>query len=181
MPCTEPTSLTIGIVGTGSVDQGERLFYKCPFPVVGLTIGLTVTSGRVVCYISHRYRNPTSTQGYDWRIESDGYKDVYIDPELLNRDPGQNVYIAVEGLESNCDFSLNTTEGDRRGSQLLNNTTLIRKVCSFPYSTICGHPRSICHRNTCLQRSCILPISISKYWTDICAGGIRGFSNMLCF
>lgn len=119
LPCTEPTSLGIGIVGTGSVDQGERLFYKCPFPVVGLTVGLTVTSGRVVCYISDRYRNPTSMQGYDWRIESDGYKDVYIDPELLNRDPGQNVYIAVEGLESNCDFSLNTTEGDRRGLQLL--------------------------------------------------------------
>lgn len=138
LPCTEPTSLGIGIVGMGSVDQGERLFYKCPFPVVGLTIGLTVTSGRVVCYISDRYRNPTSTQGYDWRIESDGYTDVYIDPELLNRDPGQYMYIAVEGLASNCDFSLNTTEGDRRGLQLI-SSAIPTLICFFVQYHLWAH------------------------------------------
>ena len=73
----------------------------------------------MVCYASDRYRNPTSTQGYDWRVETDGYTDVYIDPELLNRDAGPYIYVAIEGLESDCDFSLNSTEGDRRGLYIM--------------------------------------------------------------
>ena len=112
---TAPIPINIGIVGTGSVNQGERQFFQFPFPLDGLTIGISVTSGSVVCYSSDQIQNPTSTQGYDWRIETDGYADVYIDPDLLNRNPGQYIYAAIEGLESGSNFSLNSTVADRRG------------------------------------------------------------------
>ena len=113
--------------------QGERLFFRLLFPSDGLTIQLTATSGRVVCYASDRIRNPTGTQGYDWRVETDGYTDVFIDPILLDRDPGQYIYVAIEGLQTNNNFSLNSTQGDRRGLYLIiSNST----VCSTVYNHI---------------------------------------------
>ena len=98
--------------------QGERLFFRLLFPLDGLTIQLTATSGRVVCYASDRIRNPTGTQGYDWRVETDGYTDVFIDPILLDRDPGQYIYVAIEGIQTDNNFSLNSTQGDHRGLYL---------------------------------------------------------------
>ena len=110
-----PTPLDAAVVVTTSVGAGEREFFRFPFPMDGLTIQLTADTGRVVCYVSDRIRNPTNTQGYDWRIETDNYSDVYIDPELLNHDAGQYIYAAVEGIETSNNFTLNSTEGDRQG------------------------------------------------------------------
>jgi receptor-type tyrosine-protein phosphatase Q len=109
-----PKSPNTGEEQTGSVGQGERLFYRLVFPSSGLTIQLTALYGRVVCYASDRLTNPTATQGYDWRIETDAYVDTFIDPILLDRSLGPYIYIAIEGLQTTNNFSLNSTQGDRR-------------------------------------------------------------------
>ena len=113
MPLTPST----GEVKTGTLVQGERLFYRFDFPPNGLTIQLTAAYGSVVCYASDRLNNPTETQGYDWKVETDDYVDTFIDPILLGRSHGQYIYIAIEGLGSSNNFSLNSTEGDHRGLQ----------------------------------------------------------------
>ena len=110
-----PATPRAGEVQTGSLVQGERLFYQLNFPSSGLTIQLRAVSGRVVCYASDRLTNPTGTQGYDWRVETDDYVDTYIDPVLLGRTPGLYIYISIEGLQTSNNFSLNSTVGDRRG------------------------------------------------------------------
>ena len=110
-----PETPNTGEEATGSVGLGERLFFRLTFPSNGLTIQLTALSGRVVCYASDRITNPTATQGYDWRVETDGYIDTFIDPVLLGRQPGQYIYIAIEGLHASNNFSLNSTRGDHRG------------------------------------------------------------------
>ena len=111
-----PTTLNSDEARTGSVVQGERLFFQLTFPSNGLTIRLSAFSGRVVCFASDRLTNPTGTQGYDWRVETDDYTDVFIDPILLNRNPGEYIYLSIEGLLATNNFSLNSTQGDHRGS-----------------------------------------------------------------
>ena len=110
-----PTATNIGEGVTATVDQNKRLFYRLAFPSDGLTIRLSALSGRVVCYASDRLTNPTSTQGYDWRVETDDYTDVFIDPILLGRSRGQYIYLAIEGLHASNTFLLNSTQGDHRG------------------------------------------------------------------
>jgi hypothetical protein len=109
-----PLTPSTGEVKTGTLVQGERLFYRLDFPSNGLTIQLTAVYGSVVCYASDRLNNPTETQGYDWKVETDDYVDTFIDPILLGRSPGQYIYIAIEGRGSSNNFSLNSTEGDHR-------------------------------------------------------------------
>lgn len=96
--------------------QGERLFFRFTFPSNGLTIRLSALFGRVVCFASDSLTNPTGTQGYDWRVETDDYTDVFIDPILLNRNPGEYIYISIEGLLATNNFTVNSTRGDHRGT-----------------------------------------------------------------
>ena len=110
-----PETPRTGEVKTETLVQGERLFYRLDFPSDGLTIQLTAVYGSVVCYASDRLTNPTATQGYDWKVETDDYIDTFIDPILLGRSPGQYIYVAIEGLDATNNFSLNSTDGDHRG------------------------------------------------------------------
>ena len=129
---TVPSTLNAGEATTGTVDQGRRLFFRFAFPSNGLTIRLSALSGRVVCFASDRLTNPTGTQGYDWRIETDDYTDVFIDPILLNRDPGEYIYISIEGLHVTNTFSLNTTLGDHRGiHSLIHKSKLVCSTFTF--------------------------------------------------
>lgn len=110
-----PGTIDIGETITGHSHQGERMFFQLALPSDGLTIQLSVQEGHVVSYVSDRLTNPTQSQGYDWRVETDNYTDLFIDPTLLERDSGEYVYIAIEGLQANNNFSLNSTVGDHRG------------------------------------------------------------------
>ena len=142
-----PTPLDAAVVVTTSVGAGEREFFRFPFPMDGLTIQLTADTGRVVCYVSDRIRNPTNTQGYDWRIETDNYSDVYIDPQLLTHDAGQYIYAAVEGIETSNNFTLNSTEGDRRG-MIFFKYVQSTYTLSHTHSSIPSLSWSTCHRNS---------------------------------
>ena len=110
-----PTSLASNTAASNTVGMGERVYYQFMFPSTGLTIQLDVGEGYIVCYASDSLQNPNERQGYDWRVEANDYIDTFIDPTLLGRPAGQNIYISLEGSESNNSFTVNSTGGDRRG------------------------------------------------------------------
>ena len=104
--------------------MGERVYYRFNFPSTGLTIRLNVGVGYIVCYASDSNQNPNAVQGYDWRVETSGYIDTFIDPTLLGRPAGQYVYISLEGSQSSNSFSVNSSSGDRRGQNTLHYVCL---------------------------------------------------------
>ena len=62
-------------------------------------------------YASDQTRTPNEAF-YDWMIETDGYSDVYLDPNAVNRTIDDTVYIAIEGNDVDNDFTLVSEEGD---------------------------------------------------------------------
>ena len=110
-----PLQVALNGSSTDTVGYGERVYFQFPFPTYGVTIQLGVTSGTVVCYASDRYQNPNEEQGYDWRVETSGYVDVFLDPSLLSYSAGSIVYVAIEGTTVTNTFALGNMEGDRRG------------------------------------------------------------------
>lgn len=104
------------MTASNSVGMGERVYYRFDFLSTGITIRLDVGMGYIICYASDSNQNPNAVQGYDWKVESSGYIDTFIDPTLLGRPPGQYIYISLEGSQSNNSFLVNFTDGDRRGN-----------------------------------------------------------------
>ena len=103
------------LVGSGVLDtlsQGQFRYYEYPFPVIGLTIWLSVGLGRVVCYASDRVLNPSEDNGYDWKIETSGFVDTFLDPASLGRPAGAAVFIALQGVLVANNFTLNSTSGN---------------------------------------------------------------------
>ena len=75
---------------------------------------LNVATGTINCYASDRFQNPNE-ELYDWKIVVSGYSDVFIDPDLIDRKPGNNIYIGLQGVGSSNTFTLDSTTGDTRG------------------------------------------------------------------
>ena len=50
---------------------------------------------------------------------TNGTVEVFLDPNSLDRDVGEYVYIGLEGGSSVNNFSLNSTSGDRRSKLVL--------------------------------------------------------------
>ena len=99
---------------SGTVSSGDIRYYKLPFPAAGVTLTLTVSYGWIICYASDSVQNPNGVQGYEWRIESTGTVEVFLDPNSLSMTPGAYVYIGLEGGQSSNGFQLTSTSGDRR-------------------------------------------------------------------
>lgn len=121
-----PTTLTFGTALTSSVGSGSINYYQYYFPSNGITIKLNVGIGTISCYISDRFQNPNEEQ-YDWFISVSDYSDIFIDPNLLDRTPGSNIYIGLLGIQSSNTFTLDSTTGDTRGRyhySLYNNVSL---------------------------------------------------------
>lgn len=110
------TALSTDTTVTNSVEMGVRVYYRLLFASTGVTIRLDVGVGYIVCYASDTNPNPNAAQGYNWKVETSGYIDTYIDPALLGRPAGQYIYICLEGNQNSNTFSMNSTFGDRRGS-----------------------------------------------------------------
>ena len=72
---------------------------------------MEVFRGGVWCYGSDTNRNPNS-RDYIWRLFISEYSDAYIDPSSLSRAAGAFLYIAIQGMDHNNDFTLNSTTGD---------------------------------------------------------------------
>lgn len=98
----------------GSLGLNELTYYVLEFPNNGITFTLSVVSGYITCYASDTVQNPNGEQGYEWRVATNGTVEVFLDPDLLDRNVGLYVYIGLEGGSSVNNYSLNSTSGDRR-------------------------------------------------------------------
>jgi receptor-type tyrosine-protein phosphatase Q len=110
--CTTSAEVEINETVDTSVGEDEITYIKVPYDSdEGVTIKINVTNGTVTVYVSDQTTTPNEAF-YDWMIETDGYSDVYLDPDAVNRTIGDTVYIAIEGQEPDNDFTLVTEEGD---------------------------------------------------------------------
>ena len=95
-----------------SVGEGETTYIEVPYDSdEGITIKVNVTNGTVTVYASDQTRTPNEAF-YDWMIETDGYSDVYLDPNAVNRTIDDTVYVAIEGDDVDNDFTFISEEGD---------------------------------------------------------------------
>ena len=105
------SEVAIGDPVYDSIGSGQFRFYIFPFLSRGVTIRVEVFRGGVWCYGSDTNRNPSS-RDYIWRLFISGYNDSYIDPTTLGRTPGDFLFIAIEGIDTTNNFSINSTTGD---------------------------------------------------------------------
>ena len=110
--------MSVGTALTSSIGAGSINYYQYSFPSNGITITLNVGTGIINCYASDRFQNPNEER-YDWKIVVSGYSDVFIDPSLLDRTPGSNLYVGLQGVESSNTFTLDSATGDMRGEYRL--------------------------------------------------------------
>ena len=111
---TAPLALASDTGISGSLGAGERTYYEFDFDSDGVTLRLTVTFGTIICYASDIIQNPNEDQGYVWKVTVSNYQDVFLNPDSLNRTTGPTLYVALEGVNTSNDFTLNSTTGDRR-------------------------------------------------------------------
>ena len=86
-------------------------YLEVPFTDEGVTFKVNVTNGSVVVYASDQTPTPNDAF-YDWMVETDGYSDVFLDPNEVNRTIGNTVYVAIEGEEENSEFTFTFELGD---------------------------------------------------------------------
>lgn len=113
-----PATISLDQDVSSTVNSGDISYYKLPFPAVGITLTLMVSYGQIICYASDSVQNPNGVQGYEWRVETTGTVEVFLDPNSLSTTPGDYVYIGLEGGQSSNVFQLTTTSGDRRSKSL---------------------------------------------------------------
>ena len=117
--CLVPETYEIDEEIQGSLETNELNYFQLDFPSYGITFTLTVDTGYITCYASDVVRNPNEEQGYEWKVVTNGKVEVFVDPNSLDRDVGDYVYIGLEGGSSVNNFSLNSTSGDRRSELIL--------------------------------------------------------------
>ena len=122
------------------------------FPDEGLIIKINIISGRLLIYGSFSVRNPTLlTADFSIQSTSTGI-DYFISPDLYQSSTGgmqtsrrrrqtgsqlnttANVFLSIEGLDTNNTFSLNTTFGDT-APPTMTSTTPISTAMPTPTST----------------------------------------------
>ena len=105
------SEVAIGDPVYDSIGSGQFRFYIFPFLSGGVTVRVEVFRGGVWCYASDTNRNP-SNRDYTWRLFISRYNDSFIDPTSLGRTPGDFLFIAIEGIDTSNNFSVNSTAGD---------------------------------------------------------------------
>ena len=109
--CYTVTELTVGNLINSTLQQGRSVIYFIPFPSTGLTIRVEALIGTVRCYISDTSQRPNGMD-YVWTLLIADYDDIFIDPSTLGQTPGSTLYITLEGVATNNNYTLNTTYGD---------------------------------------------------------------------
>ena len=124
---TAPAIASISEPLTTSLGMGKSRLLQYPFPDEGITLKVDITLGQVLVQGSFTIQNPTSLTA-DFSITSTNSGiDYFISPDLYQSSIGGfqtsrrtgspsnvtgNVYLSIEGLQTNNTFSLNTTFGD---------------------------------------------------------------------
>ena len=102
-----------------TLQEGRVSFLQVEIPDDGLTIMVEVNDGRVLVCGSRRDQNPNcrDPSTYEWLCETDGYCDVFVE-NVNSRKRRQattttnTMFIAIEGVESNNDVTMDVMEGD---------------------------------------------------------------------
>ena len=103
-------ALVISSLITRTLGFRSIQYYNLPYPPNGLTLTLNVISGRVICYASISVRNP-SESNYDWKVDTSGREELYLDPAVLTQVGRPRVFIALVGQSTSNTFTLNSTRG----------------------------------------------------------------------
>ena len=105
-------SFSIGDVVNATIGSKQVEYINYPFNTSsGVTIKLTVISGKVAIYTSAIISTPNEAF-YDAMVESGiGYADLYLSPAVLCN-ISQTVYIAIVGGNSNSSISISVNNGD---------------------------------------------------------------------
>ena len=127
---TAPAIVSINELLTTSLGMGKSRLLLYPFPEEGITLKLDVTLGRVEVQGSFTIRNPTSLTADFSFTSTNSSINFFVSPGLYQSSIGglqtsrqrrqtgsssnitANVYLSIEGLQTNNTFSLNTTYGD---------------------------------------------------------------------
>lgn len=113
------TALSLGAVITNTLNSASTSNYNIPYPLEGITLSFTVTSGTVVCYASVNTSNP-STSDHIWAIQSSGNTDFYLDPtNIAQGSRYSRVFLSISGLSSTNSFSLTTVAGQHSSGRLI--------------------------------------------------------------
>lgn len=111
--------------------KGQISYFQYQLPTEGMTLHLTVVMGKAILYASTEIANPNSAL-HDVRLETDSSADVFLSPKDLFEDDFDinviidrkrdvkgsrkftdiDVFVSIEGLDSNNSYVLDTTFGD---------------------------------------------------------------------
>ena len=149
---TAPAIVSISVQLKASLGMGESRLLQYPFPDEGITLKVDITSGQVLVYGSFTIQNPNSltadfsitstTNGINFFIGPDLYHSLIGGSQTIRerRQIGSpsniptNVYLSIEGLETNNTFSLNTTFGDTsKGKSTRHVLNVYRYDCYYYY------------------------------------------------
>ena len=150
---TAPAIAFISEPLTTSLGMGKSRLLQYPFPDEGITLKVVTTLGQIQVHGSFTIRNPTSLTA-DFSITSfTGGINYFISPELYQSSTGglqtsrqrrqtgsssnttTNVYLSIEGLQTNNIFFLNTTFGDTsKGKNTRHILNIHRYDCYYYYS-----------------------------------------------
>ena len=116
------TALSLGAVTTSTLNSASTLYYNIPYPVEGMTLSFTVTSGITVCYASVITTNP-SISDHIWTVQSSENADLYLDPNHITQvSRYSRVFLSIHGLSSSNSFSLTTVAGQHSSGRFIKST-----------------------------------------------------------
>ena len=144
-----------------SLGMNQSRLLQYPFPDEGITLKIDITIGQIQVQGSFTIQNPTSLTA-DFSIQSTSAGiDYFISPDLYQSSTGgmqanrrrrqtgspsnttANVFLSIEGLDTNNTFSLNTTFGDTAPPIITSTTSILSTMTSTtPISTVTSTPTS---------------------------------------
>ena len=92
------------------MSNGEYEFFRVGFfGSGGITVSLAVGQGEVSMYAGYQSQSVSDVEdNYDWTLTTDWYKDIFIDPALVNR----SMYITLKSNASFSNVTIDTSYGD---------------------------------------------------------------------
>ena len=102
-----PTTVSLNTPVTGTANNGEVKYYNLPFHSSGITFRLDVFQGSVDAFASYTTDAPNTQRGYNWRVQTTIYDDLFFSPA-----PGSMVYVALQGIQSSNSFRIGAVAQD---------------------------------------------------------------------
>lgn len=94
--------------------MNQSTYFFIPFSSSGLTIRIEALVGSISAYISDENCRP-SPESHSWTSLITYYDDVFLQPSpyiTISRGHGRALYIALNGVNSVNNFTVDTTIGD---------------------------------------------------------------------